>query len=100
MRDAAAMAAQSDPANNRWFKRRWHEEPPKRERLPQVRHSGQAHLTKGTRNSANILLSDLVAQRADSLDAAADVELRLGHILIAERLAAMAAELRVRGAAT
>lgn len=41
--------------------------------------------------------SDLRVIRAATLDRAADVELVLGHIAIAERLARLAAEIREAG---
>jgi hypothetical protein len=92
MRDAAAMAAQSDPDRNPHFRRRWG--PPDLRSGPRIVPTIQrAKFEVSSSENMNSAVGCL-HQLASRLDRQADYELALGHHTIAERLSRHAAELR------
>ena len=102
--DAAAMAAASDPACNRFFRRRWAEPPPLKRRSPAL---GGSSNRAGIVNSSNPKSNGPAAsaqraiaaalRHADRLHRKAAALAAIGHRDAALRIAALATGLREVG---
>jgi hypothetical protein len=100
--DGAAMAAESDPARNRQFARRWTDPPPQKRRRPALDGtSNRAAFIDGS-SKPEPTGPDAMAQRgiaaalrrADQLERRASILARIGQRPAAVRLASIACELR------